>query len=45
MKTSISKEYLRENKKFRETVFVCSHGAQVESFKQKNDHTFRDTVP
>ena len=28
-------EYLRENEKVRETVFACSYGAQVESFKQK----------
>ena len=28
-------EYLRENEKVRETVFVCSYGAQVESLKQK----------
>ena len=27
-------EYLRENEKVRETVFACSYGAQVESFKQ-----------
>ena len=28
-------EYLRGNEKVRETVFFCSYGAQVESFKQK----------
>ena len=28
-------EYLRENDKFCETVFVCSYGAQVEFFKAK----------
>ena len=28
-------EYLRKNKKVRETVFACSYGAKVESFKQK----------
>ena len=28
-------EYLCENEKVRETVFVCSYGAQIESFKQK----------
>ena len=27
---------LRENEKFRETVFACSFGAQVKSFQQKN---------
>ena len=26
---------LHENEKVRETVFACSYGAQVESFKQK----------
>ena len=26
-------EYLRENKKFRETDFICSYGAQLESYK------------
>ena len=28
-------EYLRENEKFRETVFACSYWAQVESFMPK----------
>ena len=28
-------EYLREDKQVRETVFVCSYGAQVKSYKQK----------
>ena len=28
-------EYFRENEKVCETVFVCSYGAQVESFKAK----------
>ena len=39
MKTFVSKkiaiEYLGENENFRETVFACSYGAQVESFKPK----------
>ena len=34
-----------ENEKVRKTVFVCSYGAQVESFKQKNCRKSRDTVP
>ena len=38
-------EYLCENEKFRETVFACSYGAQVESSKQKNGQKSRDTVP
>ena len=28
-------EYLRENEKVRETVFVCSYGVHVESFQLK----------
>ena len=28
-------EYLRKNERFCETVFACSYGAQVESFKPK----------
>ena len=28
-------KYLREDEKFRETVFACSYGAQVESFKPR----------
>ena len=43
MPTHIFREYLRKNKKVRETVFAC--GAQVESFKQKNCQNSRDTVP
>ena len=43
---SQDREYLRENEKVRETVFACSYGAQVESFKQKkNGQKSRDTVP
>ena len=38
-------EYLHENEKFGETVFSCSCGAQIESFKQKRLSTTRDTVP
>ena len=45
MRTHVFREYLRENKKVRETVFACSYGAQVESFKQKNGQKSRDTVP
>ena len=41
---SQDREYLRENEKVRETVFACSYGAQVESFKQKNGQKSRDTV-
>ena len=33
--SSFAIEYLRENEKFRETVFACSYGAQVVTFKQK----------
>ena len=33
--SNFSIEYLRENENFRDTVFVCSYGAQVESFKPK----------
>ena len=29
-------KYLSKNEKVRETVFACSYGAQIESFKQKN---------
>ena len=42
---SQDREYLRENEKVRETVFACSYGAQVESFKQKKGRKSRDTVP
>ena len=38
-------KYLRENEKVRETIFACSYGAQVESFKQKIGQNFCDTVP
>ena len=37
-------KYLRENEKVRETVFACSYGAQVESFKQIKFIKSRDTV-
>ena len=33
--SNIAIEYIRENKKVRETVFACSYGAQVGSFKQE----------
>ena len=33
--SSFAIEYLRENEKFRETVFACSYGAQVVTFKPK----------
>ena len=36
--------YLRENETFRETVFACLHGAQVEFFDKKCRKS-RDTVP
>ena len=35
-RTHVFREDLRENEKVRETVFVCSYEAQIESFKQKN---------
>ena len=50
MKTSVCKEkvaifeYLCENEKFRETVYVCSYWAQVDSFKQQSGQKSRDTV-
>ena len=31
--------------KARETVFACSYGAQVDSFKQKNGQRSLNTVP
>ena len=37
--------YLRKNEKVRETVFACSYGAQVQSFKQNNGRKSRDIVP
>ena len=33
--SNIAIEYLRENEKVCETVFACSYGAQIESFKQE----------
>ena len=46
MDTSFFREYLRENRKFREKVFTCSYGAQVEfSFYIKRCRKSRDTVP
>ena len=33
--SNLAIEYLFENKKVRKTSCACSHGAQVESFKQK----------
>ena len=33
--SNVAIDYLRENEKFRETVFACSYGAQVEYFKPK----------
>ena len=38
-------EYLRENENVCKTVFACSYGAKVESFKPKNSQKYRDTVP
>ena len=39
-------KYLCKNEKVCETIFACSHGAQVESFKQKNNgRKSRDIVP
>ena len=43
--SSFAIEYLHENEKIRETVFVCSYVAQEESFMQKNGRKFCDTVP
>ena len=37
-RTHFFRKYLRENEKVRETFFVCSYGAQVESFKQKKNN-------
>ena len=37
-------EYLRENEKVCETVFVGSYGAQVESFKQNKGQKSRATA-
>ena len=33
---NFANEYLRENETFRETVFACSYGAQVEFFEEKS---------
>ena len=33
---NFANEYLRENEKFRETVFACLYGAQVEFFEEKS---------
>ena len=33
--SSFAIEYLRENETFRETVFACSYGAQVESIRKE----------
>ena len=44
-RTHIFRDYLRENKKFRETVFFCSFGSQVEFFVIKKCRKSRDTVP
>ena len=39
-------KYLRENKKFRKTIFSCSYGAHVESLKTKqNGRKSCDTAP
>ena len=38
-------EYLHENKEVRKTVFACSFGAQINSFKQKYCRKSRDSVP
>ena len=39
-------KYLCKNEKVCETIFACSHGFQVESFKQKNNgRKSRDIVP
>ena len=44
--TNFAIEYLRENEEFRESIFACSYGAQVEYFQQKNNGTkSRETVP
>ena len=42
---SFAIECLRENKKVRKTVIVCSYGAQVEFFKQNNGQNSLNTVP
>ena len=38
-------EYLRENEKVRETVYVCSFGAQNKSLKQKKSTKNLVTLP
>ena len=38
-------EYLRKNEQFRETVYTCSYGAQVEFFDKKKCRKSRDSVP
>ena len=45
MWTHVFREYLRENEKFRETVFACSYEAQVEFFDQKKCQKSLDIVP
>ena len=46
MWTHVFREYLRENEKFRETVFACSYGAHVEFFlSRKMCRKSRFTVP
>ena len=35
-------EYLRENEKFRETVFACAYEAQVEFLAKKNGQKSRE---
>ena len=41
---SFAIKYHRENEKDRKTVYVCSCGAQVESFKQKKAKKSGDTA-
>ena len=36
--------YLHENEKVRDTVFACSYGAQIESFKKNRRHLVTLTI-
>ena len=42
--SNLKLKYLCEYEKVRYTVFVCSYGAQVEAFKQKNWQKFLRTA-
>ena len=41
MRTHVLREYLCENEKFRETIFACLYGAQVEFFDKKVSKIFK----